>query len=340
MRQRDPPIFSGTEDHDVEDWLADYDRVSIHNHWDDTKKLNYVSFYLSGVANVWHRNHERDLTTWAAFKTNVTEVFGRPAVRELRAEQRLRSRAQQCGETFTSYIEDVVDLCNRVDVTMADAEKIRHILKGIEDDAFHMLLAKNPATVSELVSLCQSFDEFRKQRIATRQSPPQATSMSSLAVSPDNTSLLLQIKEFVREEVARQLSLISRTHGQSNSPLAPALRFVIKEQVADHIPPSLQQAPVAAPLTYTEVPSRPAPQTYGPLRPAFAPARIRSSRATGAVCTTSRSLAHGRQSPDLFLLWPCWTRSTSLSPPYTERPQQCAPICATFPTTPQLFGHL
>ncbi|XP_070377126.1 calcium-activated chloride channel regulator 1-like [Dermacentor albipictus] len=45
LGQRDPPIFSGTEDHDLEDWLADYDRMSIHNLWDDTKKteLQYVA---------------------------------------------------------------------------------------------------------------------------------------------------------------------------------------------------------------------------------------------------------------------------------------------------------
>lgn len=270
-RQRDPPIFSGTEEEDVEDWLAEYERVSVINHWDDAAKLNYVSFYLSGVATVWHRNHLRDFPTWAVFKTHVTEVFGRPAVRKLRAEQRLRGRAQQNGETFTSYIEDVVDLCNRVDVAMADSDKIRHILKGIEDDAFQMLLAKNPSTVSELVSLCQSFDELRKQRAATRHSHPQATSISGLAVAPDNSSLLLQIKDFVREEVARQLSLMPLVHDQSNSPLAPALQNIIRDQVAEEVPPSLHQAPTAAPLTYAAVASRPVLQGYSPRRPPIRP---------------------------------------------------------------------
>lgn len=269
--QRDPPIFSGAEEQDVEDWLAEYERVSVINRWDDAGKLNYLSFYLSGVASVWHRNHQRDLPTWAAFKTHVTEVFGRPAVRKLRAEQRLRARAQQSGENFTSYIEDVLDLCNRVDAAMTDAEKIRHILKGIEDDAFQMLLARNPSTVSDLVSLCQSFDELRKQRAATRQSLPPATSMSGLAVAPDHTSLLQQIKDFVREEVARQLSLMPLIHGQSSPPLAPALQNIIRDQVADQVPPSLLQAPTAAPLTYAEVASRPVLQSYGPRRPHMRP---------------------------------------------------------------------
>lgn len=106
-------------------------------------KLNNVIFYLTDVANLWFRNHEAEIETWATFKASFTEVFGRPAVRKLRAEQRLRERAQQAGETFTSYIEDVVDLCKRVNSSMPDAEKIKHILKGIEEDAFQMLLGKS-----------------------------------------------------------------------------------------------------------------------------------------------------------------------------------------------------
>lgn len=142
VRLRDPSIFNCTDDQDVEDWLVSYERVSTHNNWDDQIKLDSMIFYLAGVANLWFRNHEADLTTWSQFTTNFTEVFGRPAVRKLRAEQRLRERAQQSGENITSYIEDVVDLCKRVDRTMAEADRIRHILKGIDDDAFQMLLAK------------------------------------------------------------------------------------------------------------------------------------------------------------------------------------------------------
>nr|XP_050041153.1 uncharacterized protein LOC126538338 [Dermacentor andersoni] len=47
----------------------------------------------------------------------------------------------------------------------------------------------------------------------------------SLLLSAD-----LEIKYFVLEEVARQLSLIPLTQGHSSSPLAPVLQYVIKEQ--------------------------------------------------------------------------------------------------------------
>lgn len=102
--QRDPPFFSGRCDHDVEDWLSSYERVSSYIKGDDFAKLKSVNFYLTGVTERWYRNREAVIKTWSDFKTSFAQDFGRPAVQKLRAEQRLRGRAQQPGENFTSYI--------------------------------------------------------------------------------------------------------------------------------------------------------------------------------------------------------------------------------------------
>ena len=248
--QREPPIFSGTDENDVEDWLSIFERVSALNKWTDADKLTRVSFYLAGVASLWFRNHEGDVQTWPQFKTSITAVFDRPAVRKLRAEQRLRARAQDTGETFTSYIEEVVDLCRRVDAAMTESEKIKHIMKGIDDDAFQMLLAKNPTTVNDVISLCQSYDELRKQRALTRRPPAHdLASLSSLTNGHDQASLIAEIKAFVREEVARQLSLVPFTQ-EPTTTLPPSLRGVIQGEVAEALPAAREQSLVAAPLTY------------------------------------------------------------------------------------------
>ncbi|XP_077494387.1 uncharacterized protein LOC144105061 [Amblyomma americanum] len=217
LRQRDPAIFSGTDEQDVEYWLTSYERLSLYNKWDDATNLNNVIFYITGVANFWYRNHEVDIRTRSAFRTTFSEVFGRPAVRKLRAEQRLRERSQQVGGSFTSYIEDVIDLCKRVNLHMSEADKIKHILKGVDDDAFQMLVARDLRTVGEVVTLCQSFEELRKQRLLTRQHPRQVESLARLTPAPDTSSLLQQIKNFVREEVARQLSLLPNPTGAARA---------------------------------------------------------------------------------------------------------------------------
>ncbi|XP_077528456.1 uncharacterized protein LOC144140817 [Haemaphysalis longicornis] len=169
VRQRDPPFFNGTDDQDAEDWLATFERVSTHNNWHDKHKQNNVSLSFTGVAETWYKNHGSDLRTWSDFKTEFTKVFGRPALRKLRAEQHLRERPQRTNESFTSYIEDILDLCKRANNDMTEEGKIKHILKGIDDDAFQMLLAKNPRTVAELINACQEFDELRGERALTRK---------------------------------------------------------------------------------------------------------------------------------------------------------------------------
>lgn len=156
LRQRDAPCFSVTDDPDAEDRLSTFERVSIYNKWDGTMKLNNVGLYFTVLAETWYNNNGSTFTTWPDFKAEFTKVFGIPAVHKLQAEKRLHEQAQQADETFTSYIEDVVDLCRREYPAMTESDKIKHIRKGVEDDAFQMLLSKNPQSISDVVNWCQS----------------------------------------------------------------------------------------------------------------------------------------------------------------------------------------
>ncbi|XP_075732767.1 uncharacterized protein LOC119186316 [Rhipicephalus microplus] len=86
----------------------------------------------------------------------MTQFFGRPAMPKFHAELGLRGRSQRNSESFTSYIEDEIGLCRRVDARMTEADRIKHIMEGIDDDAFRMLVAKHPETVTVMIHLCQT----------------------------------------------------------------------------------------------------------------------------------------------------------------------------------------
>ncbi|XP_075744131.1 uncharacterized protein LOC142802933 [Rhipicephalus microplus] len=92
---RNPPTFTGADGTDVEDWLTIHKRVNVPNKWDEDGKLRSLVFYLAGVVSVWYNNHESDFATLSNFETAVINVFGRPAISKLQAEQRLRERAQR-----------------------------------------------------------------------------------------------------------------------------------------------------------------------------------------------------------------------------------------------------
>ncbi|KAH8039252.1 hypothetical protein HPB51_005498 [Rhipicephalus microplus] len=65
-RQRDPPIFRGNDEQDVEDWLVEYEIVNASNKWNACDQLTNVRFYLADVASLWFKNHEGEITNCAA----------------------------------------------------------------------------------------------------------------------------------------------------------------------------------------------------------------------------------------------------------------------------------
>lgn len=131
-------------------------------------------------------------------------------------------------------MEEVVDLCKRVNAAKPEVDKIQQIVKGTDVGAFKMLLARNPHTFSEVVTLCQSYDELKKQRTSTRQPQSNAGSLSNLVAVPEPIPLLLQIEDFVREEIVRQLSLVRFTL-QPSSRLPPSLCTVSAEEVVQAV---------------------------------------------------------------------------------------------------------
>lgn len=129
---------------------------------------------------------------------------------------------------------------------MTAAAKIQHATKGIDDDVFQMLLAKFSLTVADVVTLCQSYDQLRKQRALTRRPYQRDEPLAGLSFISDHSSLVTQIKTFVCEEVTRQLSLVSTVTQHPDPPpqlpqqqptsLASMLRHAIQEQIADALP--------------------------------------------------------------------------------------------------------
>ncbi|XP_077492086.1 uncharacterized protein LOC144102800 [Amblyomma americanum] len=163
---RDPGTFSGTDNVDVDDWINMYEPVSTYNRWDPTLMLANVIFYLKDTARVWYETREDDLTRWDVYKQKLRELFGRPLGRTLAAKRELASRAQTSTESNVSYIQDMLALCHKVDNNMPESDKVGHVLKGIADDAFNLLVCKNCTTVEGIIKECRRFEEAKGRRIS------------------------------------------------------------------------------------------------------------------------------------------------------------------------------
>lgn len=258
-RQRDPQVFAGLRGDDVDDWLDSYNRVSAFNRWDDSMKLLNVVFYLTDVAKTWFLNHEDDLTDWGAFTQQLRQIFGTSASRSESAMKKLSQRLQHAGETYTSYIEDVLALCRRANKDMPESDKVRHILKGISTLAFNALAVQNPTSVRDVTTICQRLDELQSGRLQP-DSPP--------AHLPPDADLRALIRGIIREELQAQ-----KTYAfSSDQPIVsgPNLRDLVKEEL--RLMASVQPADQAVPQHVAQYADTGSRQTHPVLSPPSASA--------------------------------------------------------------------
>lgn len=250
-RLRDPRVFSGLGDEDIEEWADFYARVSLHNRWDDPTKLANVIFYLSDVAKTWFLNHETEMPSWDAFFSRIKEIFGRPEDRKATARKKLATRSQLRSEGYTSYIEDVLTLCKKIDPNMPEAERVRHVLKGIADEAVNLFVLQPPADVTAIVTICQSLEAARRQRIGATAS--LHTHGDILAITQNDGTLEETIRRIVREELTRFFATpTTEVTGASQH-----IRNLIRTELTQA--PTMPCAPVITPPqpTYAEVLLRP-----------------------------------------------------------------------------------
>lgn len=200
----EPRIFSGKPDEDVDDWLRHYERVSRYHNWSTSAKLMNVAFFLAGTALLWFDNHERILTTWETFVEEFRTCFGDSCSKKKRAEQTLSRRAQLPGETCTTYIEEILKLCGIVNGNMSDEDKVGHLLKGIAEDVYNFLIAKDDlSTPTDFRRLCRAFEALKTRRILPKfgrlENVPTVASMDVTTCE----GISSVVRRVVREELVR-----------------------------------------------------------------------------------------------------------------------------------------
>lgn len=124
---------------------------------------------------------------------------------------------------------------------MSEEGKVKHILKGIEDDAFQMFLARNPH-MSLLPSIFARASMSCVDKGSLRAALLQLVTLSGVRLpynsnSTPESSLSVQIKDFIREEVARQPPILPLSDRpiQPDTSLAAAIRRAIHEELAESL---------------------------------------------------------------------------------------------------------
>lgn len=254
LRQRDPPTFTGDGSLAVEDWFHHVERICNYNNWDDVLKLTNIPFYLSGTPLTWYENNEASFDSWHTFKHLLMEAFGNKEEEITKAKQYLQTRHQASGEAFASYMADVLQACRKVNPDMAEAEKIRHLLKGLTQAFFTAVALHKFATVSELTNACKRFEDLQRQRIL-----PDTLLISGAAPVSENAALTLLIRTIVREELERlKMSATygppSTAHFASQASGDSSLRQLVQQELKSAaLPPATSVVPDQCRPSYADV---------------------------------------------------------------------------------------
>ncbi|KAH8039443.1 hypothetical protein HPB51_007321 [Rhipicephalus microplus] len=162
--------------------------------------------------------------------------------------------------------------------------------------------------------------------------------LAGLEASCDQVALLADLKSFIREEIARQFSLLPFAHPpaaqQSATTILPPIRRAIEQEIAEVMPAyQPQQLPAPAPPSYAQVVARPPPVVQPPAPLTYAEAAARPPPFTAAMpatyvdVTSQTQLQHPLQPfqpqlrPSAFT---SWTRPT---PANRWRTPDNRPIC-------------
>lgn len=235
---QNPGKFTGLGDIDVEEWLKMYERVSMVNRWDPTIMLANVVFYLDGTPRTWFYTHEEELTSWDSFKEKLTDLFGNPTGRQLAAKQELANRVQSATEPYVAYIQDVLALCHKIDTSMPELDKVGHILKGIADDAFNLLVFRNLSTVDAIMKECRRFEQAKSRRIANQFTRLPNTAATSSCTDPTEQAHLPPSNENVTRIVRRELEAAfpvssQQTPWNNATETISLIKSVVRQEVAN-----------------------------------------------------------------------------------------------------------
>jgi hypothetical protein len=168
---RSPPrhvkmeVFHGRADENLKEWIKDYDTFSTAHGYDDAMKMANVKYFLKDGAKRWFNNQEDNLKTYDDFKKALLGAYVNEAIQRERADKKLRHRAQKVGESCFDYVQDVIHLCNQVNSSMNEAEKVQYIMRGIAQSAFLVLLLKNAKTIKAVLDSVKELDSVLSSRI-------------------------------------------------------------------------------------------------------------------------------------------------------------------------------
>lgn len=150
----DLPTFSGHSSENVERFFKRIkNTIRVTDDADNRAFLEMIRGKLTHSAGLWFDKNEASFPTWLDFETAFRNRYFPTNLADT-IFAKLKCRKQQPGESFTSYSDDVLELCHDFAPDLPDRVVIHHLMSGLHPEL--------KIELSRRASSLQTLDEFLK----------------------------------------------------------------------------------------------------------------------------------------------------------------------------------
>ena len=163
MKPKEPPMFTGRKDQDVDIWLHQVEDYFALTKPSDDDGVAYLVLMLSGFARDWWEaevkaHHGRQPATIEEMKMLLRAAFSSP-LRERHACAEIRNLRQKQGEDYREYASRFKSLLARLPAgSYSDAIAMDDWIFGLNPPYGERVMALKPKTLQEAISIMGELD--------------------------------------------------------------------------------------------------------------------------------------------------------------------------------------
>jgi len=146
-----PEFYNGEPDECINDFIENYNLISVANEWPDDKKAMYLPIYLKKSAKAFYQNFviNNPTPSWNQLQLAIKEHFVSPG-RNRMLKAKLTNRKLKLTETVSQFLADFQLLAHKVNPNMTESEKIDLILEALPPDFYNPIALMNNNTLADL----------------------------------------------------------------------------------------------------------------------------------------------------------------------------------------------
>ncbi|KAK4013286.1 hypothetical protein OUZ56_025520 [Daphnia magna] len=157
---KDIPMFSGNPAEDVDDWIADIDRVALVEGWNENIKRRAVISKLGGIAKNWQDLTGNALPHWEDWLERFEATF-RPHLTLVEWGVKIEGRRQLPGESGAQYALEKTKLCRLCPHPLKEPEVVFYLICGIQlVEQRSALMSNPPDTIANFIDTIQRLEQL------------------------------------------------------------------------------------------------------------------------------------------------------------------------------------